>query len=419
MIPTLIDLHVRAGDGALDPKALSDAARSQGLDGLLLVGPDAAPQLPEGASNGVLFFVGAELDTDIGRLLCVPSTEDDWFKEAGWRSLRSDADAPYPAAAVAEAFSSRGGAVIVAQPFDRDLDHEALEEQFVGTKNLSAVVVSSSPRHTTSNERAVTSAKAAGLPAVAGSATGPGGERFGGVATIFAEPPTDQASLCAALRSGRLWPAELVPARESRGSADAGDEADDGDDESQAAAAPTPNERAARPEREKKTRTSEKKSNRGKSSDREDNRGNRLDPAVLRRPHYNPWDNRQPDFDPIAKLYGLADRQRADRWAGRSDEDLDRINGNRTRGNDPNVMAAPDFRELRAERQHVGLLLETIEYHDEMRDSVALRFAVHALERVAEEEGVSPLEAAETLASQRGGGGHGGGSRRKRRRRRN
>ena len=80
-------------------------------------------------------------------------------------------------------------------------------------------------------------------------------------------------------------------------------------------------------------------------------------------------------------------------------------------------MAAPDFRELRAERQHVGLLLDAIDHRDEFQESVALRFAVRALERVAEEEGVSAVEAAESLAAQLGGGGN-NGTRRKRRRRR-
>lgn len=402
MIPTLIDLHVRAGADALDLNSLREAAGAQGLDGLLLLGSDAAPSLGEsGDGNGVQLFVGAEIDTDIGRLLCVPAATDDWFQGRGWAELRTDEAAPYPAEAIAAAFGERGGAVIVAQPFDRDLDHEALEDRFVGTPGLHAVVVTSSARHTTSNERAVTSAREAGLGIVGGSAAAPGNERFGGVATVFAEPPTDQASLVAALRSGRTWPAELMPARESNASADG-----EGDDEAEA--------KTERAPKEKKARVAEKKG-KGKREPREDNRGNRLDPAVLRRPTQNPWDHRQPDFDPIAKLYGLADRQRADRWAGKSDDELDRINGNRTRGNDPNVMAAPDFRELRAERQHVGLLLDAIDHRDEFQESVALRFAVRALERVAEEEGVSAVEAAETLAAQHGGGG---GTRRKRRRRR-
>ena len=96
-----------------------------------------------------------------------------------------------------------------------------------------------------------------------------------------------------------------------------------------------------------------------------------------------------------------------------SDNDLDRVNGNRNRGHDPNVMAAPDFRELRAERQHVNLLLDTIsDRRDDGRNSIALRFAMSAIEGSAQAEGISTLEAAEQLAAQNGG------TRRKRRRRR-
>ncbi|MCB9738732.1 MAG: hypothetical protein H6747_05650 [Deltaproteobacteria bacterium] len=422
MIPTLIDLHVRAGADALDPTTLRDAAAAEGLDGMLLVAPDAAPALDVGVAGegegAVLFFVAAELDTDVGRLICVPAAADDWFRGRGWAELKGEADA-YPAAAVAGAFAERGGAVIVAQPFDRDLDHDAQGDVFVGTEGLHAVVVTSSPRHTTSNERAVATTKAAGLRAVGGSAAAPGEPRFGGVATVFAEPPVDQAGLVAALRGGRLWPAEMVPARESSHGNSAGssdDGANNGNDDDGGDAERSEG-RGGRAPKEKKGRTIEKKGKAGRGG-REDNRGNRLDPVLLRTPMQNPWDHRQPDFDPIAKLYGLADRHRADRWSGKSDDELDRVNGNRTRGNDPNVMAAPDFRELRAERQHVGLLLDAIDHNDEFQESVALRFAVQALERVAEEEGVSTIEAAETLASQHGGGG-GGGTRRKRRRRRN
>lgn len=434
MNPALIDLHVRLADGrSTAPADLAAAALEAGLDGLLVVGRDLAPPIACGEADGVALFCGVEIDSDVGRLVCVPAVDDDWFRNAGWRALH-DGESGYASAAIVSAFAERGGAVLVAQPFDRDLDHPACEEAFTATPGFAGVIVTSSPRHSTSNDRALVAARGAGLPGVGGSASGPGDERFGGVATVFAEPPVDQATLAAALRSGRLWPAEIValpPALED------GD--DEGDDEGEApVAAANGNvatttsvrkaERAtarsgnrkegaepAAPRKADKPEKAERANTRQRKTEREDNRGNRLDPALLRKPAANAFDERQPEMDPIARLYGHGDRRPEGRLSHLSDAELDRINGNRARGPDPNVMVSFDFREMRAERAHVNLLLEVIagQTNDE-RDSLALRFAMNALQRVAEAEGVSPAAAAEQLV----GGQGGDANRRKRRRRR-
>lgn len=436
MNPALIDLHVRLGEGRSSaPADLAAAALEVGLDGLVVVGRDLAPPVACGEHDGVALFCGVELDSDVGRLICVPAVDDEWFRNAGWRSL-FDGEAGYASAAIVHAFGERGGAVLVAQPFDRDLDHPACEEAFTATPGFAGVVVTSSPRHSTSNDRAQMAARGAGLPGVGGSASGPGDERFGGVATVFAEPPVDQATLAAALRSGRLWPAEIVALPPAM---DDGD--DEGDDEGEGAG-PAANGNVAAPGARKAERATARSGNRKEAgefgasrkteradkadkvdrgatrqrkTEREDNRGNRLDPAMLRKPAANAFDERQPEMDPIARLYGHGDRRPEGRLSHLSDSELDRINGNRARGPDPNVMATFDFREMRAERAHVNLLLEVIagQTTDE-RDSLALRFAMSALHRVAEAEGVSPVAAAEQLV----GGQGGDANRRKRRRRR-
>ena len=433
MNPALIDLHVRLAEGRSSaPADLAAAALEVGLDGLVVVGNDLAPPIECGEHDGVALFCGVEIDSDVGRLICVPATDDEWFRGAGWRSLH-DGEAGYASAAIVAAFAERCGAVLVAQPFDRDLEHPACEEAFTATAGLAGVIVTSSPRHSTSNDRAQVAARGAGLPGVGGSASGPGDERFGGVATVFAEPPVDQATLAAALRSGRLWPAEIValpPASE---------ESDDDSDEETEDAAPAANgnvapanaarkaERAtarsgnrkdgveaATARKADKPEKAERANPRQRKTEREDNRGNRMDPGMLRKPLANAFDERQPEMDPIARLYGHGDRRPEGRLSHLSDAEIDRINGNRTRGPDPNVMVSFDFREMRAERAHVNLLLEVIagQSNDE-RDSLALRFAMSALHRVAEAEGVSPAAAAEQLV-----GSHGGDANRRKRRRR-
>ncbi len=371
MVPTLIDLHVRptvGEDGALDLAELANAARSQGLDGLVLFGLDAALDLSAAEDvtrdTGVRFFAGVELDTEVGRVLCLPGEPDQWYRDNSWRELANGAGpGSYPSAALVESFGARGGVVMMAQPFDRDLEHPCAEAAFAATTGLVAVVVASNPRHAMSNERAVSAARGAKLACVAGSASAPGAEAFGRVATLFSKPPTSQTILIETLKTGRVWPAELgyqAATDRSKGSGKGRDRSGQN--------------------KEPKSREQGKRGRRRRGDD--DNRGNRLDVGRADGPKHNHFDDRQPDFDPIARLYGRDARR--DNPTGHhnhlSDEELDRVNGNRNRGADPNVMTRPDFSELRAERHHIGLLMKTIDPHrHEQGDSVAMRFALAAL----------------------------------------
>jgi len=404
MVPTLIDLHVRppkTEEGGHDLPALASAAREAGLDGLVLFAQDAAIDVA-GAEDvtkqsGVHFYAGVELDTDVGRVLCLPGEADEWYRAESWRELANGAGPEaYPSAALVEAFSTRGGAVIVAQPFDRDLDHPCAEAAFSQTSGLVAVIVASNPRHAMSNERALSAARSAGLACVAGSASAPGTAAFGKVATLFSTPPTSQAALIKALQKGRVWPAEIgyqVSTERSKKR--------------------NKNKESAQQPREAKPQNS-RRGRRRRGDD--DNRGNRLDLSRKDRPLDSQYDKRQPDFDPIARLYGKDARK--DNPLGHlshlSDDELDRINGNRTRGNDPNIMSRPDFTELRAERHHISLLLKTIDPHrHDQNDSIAMRFAVHNLGDGENAESAPPQ-------NNRGNhrGNHGGGRSRRRRNRR-
>ena len=209
---------------------------------------------------------------------------------------------------------------------------------------------------------------AAKLPGAGGSASAPDGARFGTVATLFPKAPLNQGGLITGLKSGRFWPVEITNIGRKK-----------------------PAEVKSRKAKEREVKEvvaaskPEKKSKRGRKS-KEDNRGNQLDMVRVARPVNNPFDSRQPDLDPIARMYGLADR-RDQRQVGRTDDELDRANGNRARGPDGNVMRGPDFRELRAERQHVNLLLSAIDTKRQTeRDSIALRFAVSSLGKDTNDE---------------------------------
>ena len=377
MNAALIDLHVRAPDETVSAEYLMDHASNKGLDGLVLIGQGQPPKFSDGETPKLTIYQGVELDTDVGRLLCLPSAVDEWFTSGDWGEPSEGAET-LVAADVVKAFSERGGVVVVAQPFDRDLGHPCLESAFQQLEGLSGVVVTSSPKHTASNERAAKAALEAKLPRAGGSASGVTGDRFGSVATLFPRHPADQKALVTCVKAGRMWPVEVT---------------------------------ALQSKNTQKAVANEGRGKRRQRKGKDDNRGNRLDLVKLQRPQKNAANERQPEYDPIARLYGL--HKRGDRrLQSKTDDELDRVNGNRSSGSDPNIMLSPDFRELQAERQHVNMLLQTIDgQRQQDRDSIALRFAVAALGRDANDEDID-FEALEAASIDTGR------SRKRRRRRR-
>jgi hypothetical protein len=302
--------------------------------------------------------------------------EDSWFSddEDGWRSVDTVGEngaLVFDADARVRQVNERGGIVLVAQPFDTDLAHPTAEDAFAQHRGLGGVVVTSDPSHEASNTRASEAAVSARLACVAGSASAADEPRFGSVATVFALPPTSQQALVDCIRAGRVWAAEIAPPPDPNA-------ASKGDDDAEASARDDQDEQGGqdRGQRESKQSRRGRKNKRDPGERPGDNRGNRLDSRKLRGRAATPWDDKQPEIDPIAKLYGLHDKK-ADRFATMSDDELDRINGNRSRGSDPNRMREPDFSDLRAEREHVSLLLRTIDDQaDRQAQSISLRFAL-------------------------------------------
>lgn len=377
MNPALIDAHTRLAKPG-DKKAIKRIAErgvEEGLDGAIVFAHQALPTLPKKAPKSFALFVGLELDSDIGRLLVLPrDPEDSWFGDSdeGWRSVDTVGDngaLVFDADAMVRQVNERGGIVLVAQPFDTDLSHPTAEDAFAQHRGLGGVVVASDPKHESSNTRASEAAVSARLACVAGSASAADEPRFGSVATVFALPPTSQQALVDCIRAGRVWAAEIAPPPDPKAERKAERKADASPDEGEA-------HNGAQRDSKQRDGKRGRKSKRDPGERPGDNRGNRLDSRKLRGRAATPWDDKQPEIDPIAKLYGLHDRK-ADRFATMSDEELDRINGNRARGSDPNRMREPDFTDLRAEREHVSLLLRTIDDQaDRQAQSISLRFAL-------------------------------------------
>jgi hypothetical protein len=253
------------------------------------------------------------------------------------------------------------------------------------------------------DDRVLVWAQGARIACVGGSASAPGQDRFGTVATLFAAPPTNQEAMVEGLRSGRVWPAELGHDLALRNAATAPRKPDKPvvrPEEGNTLPRPPLEARqpplgvdgnvANRPvkpafeQRPKEARPVQpapavKTEKRGKVDPFErpgDNRGNRLNREEVRRQLYEPTvEEAQPTFDPVAAMYGL-DGRRALRNSHKSDVELDRINGNRSRGPDPNVMFSPIFDDMRPERQMISLLFSPTEEKRDLEDSVALRFAL-------------------------------------------
>lgn len=420
MIPALIDLHVRPilnEVGRQDVELLAVQARDHGLDGVVVVGQDEAVDMgdtgPVSQATGVHMFAGVELATDFGPLVCYPRLVDDWFRGAGWKSLpRTDGvDSPYQAAAVVRAFAERGGAVVALPYFDG-------AEPPLPPGGLTGVMVAAPQL----DERAVALAQTARLACVGASTALPGHERFGSAATVFAAPPATQEAMVDGLRSGRVWPAEIGAAvvvakapppqarkQEPRAAPALSQQAPQSQGQRQPFEAPAHAQPARQPSpppiaeaRQARVKTPPVQKVRAKADPYErpgDNRGNRLNRDDVRRKVMPATsDDIQPPFDPVATMYGL-DGRKVHRFVGKTDAELDRINGNRSKGSDPNVMSMPLFDELRQERQHINLLFATTAEEDDLEDSVSLRFAMSHLQ-----DGGAGRELPSASQAKRGGG---------------
>ena len=442
MVAVLIDLHVRpvwteAGDP--DIELLLVQARDHGLDGVAIAATDAVLEMPGAAeviaATGVQLFHAVELPTDNGPLLCYPRVLDAWYQSAGWRSLpRTSEDGIYAAEEVVQAFVQRGGAII-AIPGDQAAP--------AGASALVLIGHGSEARG--DDDRQSPSGRFAGVGA---SGTSPGQAGFGAAATVFACPPSGQESLVEGLRSGRMWPAAIGPvpqierpaASERQPAAEAparpvegrsgrqGADRDAGPtqgrepvqgremaaarDAGQGAQGAYAQAREPAPVREapqpRGAKVVKKPSRYDVVEKPGDNRGNRLNrEEVLRTLLWVPQSEEdQPALDPVAMMYGL-DTKKQMRWRDKSDADLDRnLNGNRNKGPDPNIMAHPQFEDMRQERLQLSLLFAQTEERNDLEDSIALRFALSQLRR--NEEGLPVLSSGPRGG--RGGPRHSGGN---------
>ncbi|AKU90441.1 PHP-associated domain-containing protein [Vulgatibacter incomptus] len=213
----LIDLHVhssRTPGCSLDPAEAVARAQALGLDGICftdldtLGGVEELHALREKASIAVL--VGMEAVTNHGHFLC-------FFPDpAGVRPeevLGAEAPTARPARDVVEAVLAKGGAVVAAHPYDRDLEKPMGDFVFT-LRSLTAVEGYTGTRRVNVNELAIEAADHLSVPCVGGSGAMAGYDEIGTAATLFKEPVRDEAELVRALRDGAVWAVAVgVPPR--------------------------------------------------------------------------------------------------------------------------------------------------------------------------------------------------------------
>ncbi len=209
----LIDLHVhsRSTHGCdLDPAEAVARAEAVGLDGICFTDLDTMEAVEEihalRASARIAVLVGMEAQTDHGRFLC-------YFPDPAKvqpAEILGSAEAPLrrPAREVMEAAIARGGAVVAAHPYDRDLEKPMGDFVFT-LRQLAAVEGIAGNRGVNVNELAIEAADHLSLPCVGGSAALRSYDEIGSAATLFKEPIRDEAELVAALRGGSVWAVKI------------------------------------------------------------------------------------------------------------------------------------------------------------------------------------------------------------------
>lgn len=214
----IVDLHVNleAEDGALvDPEELATAAKTAGLDGMVLtqegvMKPDLEPYRAAADAQGLTVLRGARLATNHGWILCIfPDGAD---LGADWAEMDGEF---YDANSVIDGAEARGGATIALRPYDRDLSKPMGDHLFV-LHGLSACEVQNTDLSESVNALALEAASSMEMPCI-GSSGARGTEGLGSCATLLRDPVSSETQLIEVIRSGDCWPvtfSDRVPAGE-------------------------------------------------------------------------------------------------------------------------------------------------------------------------------------------------------------
>lgn len=206
----LVDLHVHSNltpGCRLDPTLALEKAEAVGLDGICFTDRNtfkaaaAAHELRK--TTDLAVFAGAEIATDHGLYLVFFANPEAQPEPAELFGAPTAAGL-WSARHVVDTVRARGGAVIAAHPYDRNVERPAGDYVFT-LRGLTAIEGYAGTRKSNVNELAIEAADHLSLPVVGGSGALDGYDQVGTAATLFRDPVRTEAELVAALRGGSVW----------------------------------------------------------------------------------------------------------------------------------------------------------------------------------------------------------------------
>lgn len=251
----LVDLHLKTSRSAgvtFSAQEVVQKAKSVGLDAVAfcdtLATSHAQELLNVCNAEGMTGFVGVEIPTTEGVLLCFAPTIDEFYASEEWRRLTELAT---PAASlVVDLFAERGGVVFASRPYDLDVAHN-MGDLIFKIKGLHGVEVFNSRVRPIQADFAIEAADAMNLPTAGGTALRDSLSEVGMFATLFTSAFKTQADFVEAIKGGEFYGVAI-------------------------GTSPIRNDRPERPERsERPERGSDRNGRGGRGTDRRGGGGNR------------------------------------------------------------------------------------------------------------------------------------------------
>ena len=209
----LIDIHAKSSLSQGVKVSVEDVltrAKEAGIDAVAFTEQLSSSHCKEaieaGKAKGIKVFIGVEIPTDKGLLLGFVPDIDTFYTGEEWSAL-TEWTTP-TAADIIELFSSKGGALIAARPYDLDIPFNMGDMLFT-LENIHGVEVYNSRLGDIQIDFALEAASFLGLPTTGGSDPKGTGEKIGDYATFFIDDIETQADFVNALRNKEFWAIQL------------------------------------------------------------------------------------------------------------------------------------------------------------------------------------------------------------------
>ena len=209
----LVDLHVQTPETDTCKVSFDNTlkrAKSYGLDAIAVVDRLASAHvmdlIKKGKNFGISVFVGVEIPTTQGHLLCFHPELDPFFSYEKWR-LVTEIGIPDPES-IFDLFHSEGGVVLAASPYDNSMplpmgDHLFDMWALDGIETLTPHISE------TAHNISIEAASYMNLPAAGGSGSRLSHTEVGTCATLFEGSADNQAQFVELLRGRDYWAVKL------------------------------------------------------------------------------------------------------------------------------------------------------------------------------------------------------------------